>query len=178
MAESNDLPILPPDLKPVPAEHEDAWQKIQQREGDRYRKALYLVAQGLTPNRAARLASFPQGSTILVYDKAKHYGLYRPREEQIAQQALEVAHLSGDGLIGILTEDPDELDPKQLAVVWGIAQDKQIKREQLRKDEPNTEPSLSELARAIVEQGGSLELTVKGSDHTGPVTIQAEPEQD
>jgi hypothetical protein len=174
--------LLPPDLRPVPAPFEPAWALIQEREqSEPMRRALYLVAQGISPNRAAKLAGYSAGTTVHVYSRAQHYGIYRPKAEQIAQQALEVAHMTGESLISAL--DQDQIGEKMLPIVWGISQDKIIKREQNAAKQAQQlsqyGSALEQLLSDHLDRGGSFSLQVNAHDpldHAKPV--EASTDQD
>lgn len=169
-------------LKPVPAEHEEAWAKIQQRESPQMQRALYLVAiESMSPRRACTTAGFASGSNPYVYDKAKHYGLFKPQRDQMDAQSREISVIYGDILIDRAMQQGDELTMAELNFAYGTATDKVIKREQTSRSDTNPYgSSLDQILATTLEQGGSFSLTVSGParpDHDEPETITVEPVQ-
>ena len=167
--------LLPPDLRPVPAPFETAWALIQEREPERMVRALYLVAQGLSPYSATPLAGYDATSAVHVYRKAQHYGMYRPKAEQIAQQALAAAHISGEQMLDDLLTPEGQLPAAQRMIRYGITQDKAVA---IHKAQQGPDPSkygsaLEQLLSDHLERGGSFSLQVNAPDpldHAKPVS--------
>ena len=154
------IPAAP--LPPIPAEHEAAWERVNKRGFRlRMRRALYLVALGLSPAAAARALGYLAKQDV--WRNARETGLYRPGSEHLIGQSRRIAQMAGEELERRLVNDAEGIKSHDLVVQRGVENDKIARFERWGQREEVAPESFMSALSTIAERidSGALELKIK-----------------
>ena len=122
--------------------------------GDRMKKALALVAEGMPYRDAAKEAGYRDHREV--YRWAKRAGLLAVHSEQLVAVYKRIASLSNAELERRLIEHPEDIATRDLVIVSGVAADKAAKYENWGKPQ---EPDRSEFLGRMLERIQSMGAT-------------------
>jgi hypothetical protein len=115
-------------LMPVPREYAEAWARVADSGiDDRMRRALLRVAYGSSCREAARDEGYASHQDVA--RAARRFGLLDAKKDRIINGARRVAQLAQDELEDRLSEKPDDIGARDLAIIAGIAIDKVARAE-------------------------------------------------
>ena len=151
------------ELPEIPEENLEAWEKIEASQiQPRMKRALRRLAAGMSLRKAAESEGYKTKASIFRY--AQKHGLISMTDKALVNQFRRTAYKSLDEIEHRITEDPDSVSVKDLAVIAGISADKIAKKERWgdRLPEENLGDCIIEIAEIVVRRGGKLGLTIEG----------------
>ena len=151
------------ELPEIPEENLEAWEKIEATQiQPRMKRALHRLACGESFRKASESEGYKSFANLFRY--AQKHGLISMTDKALINQFRRTTCKSLDEIEHRITEDPDSMSVKDLAVIAGIGADKIAKKERWgdRVPEENLGDCLIEIAARILNSGVKVGLSIEG----------------
>lgn len=185
--EPRHLPAITDPLPPIPTEAQAIWDRDivgpTSRVTEKTSIALAYWLNGYSWRECSEIVGWKDETCKGARRVASQTGLYdvAARTDRLIGQSRRIAAKAGEELERRLTEKPEDIDTKQLAVVRGIEIDKVATREGWRSKGAQEGPSyvgaLTELAEQL-RSGDKVSLKLEVSKESDAIDVTPESVED